>query len=91
MEHEVEKLRRAHSVRNNRSSRSKEETEILIEQGMRVPISVLNSCNETFTAADEKHQKISLKVVCQIYLISVYLGKHTIILRHWSHGTFVSS
>ena len=68
MEHEVEELKRAHSVRNNRSSRSMEETEGLVEQGMRVPVSVLNSCNEPFTAADETHQKVSLIYLCQIYL-----------------------
>ena len=68
MEHEVKELRRAHSVRNNRSSWSMEETEGLVELGMRVPVSVLNSCNESFTAADEKHQKVSLIFLCQIYL-----------------------
>ncbi|KAI6109939.1 hypothetical protein F5141DRAFT_1064026 [Pisolithus sp. B1] len=28
------------------------------EQGMKIPISVLNNCNKSFTAADEKHQKV---------------------------------
>ena len=64
----MKELRRAHSVRNNRSSRSMEETEGLVELGMRVPVSVLNSCNESFTAANEKHQKVSLIFLCQIYL-----------------------
>ena len=68
MEHEVEELRRAHSVRNNRSSRNREETQDLFEQGMRVPASVLNSCNESFTAADEKRQKVSLIFLCYAFL-----------------------
>ncbi|KIM51647.1 hypothetical protein SCLCIDRAFT_37742, partial [Scleroderma citrinum Foug A] len=59
MEHEVEALRRVHSVRSTGNSRSMIETEDLCEQGMRVPVSVLDSCNESFTAADEKRQKIS--------------------------------
>ncbi|KAG1721916.1 hypothetical protein EDB19DRAFT_1930382 [Suillus lakei] len=30
------------------------------EEGMRVPVSVLNGCGESFIAADEKHEKASL-------------------------------
>jgi len=37
-----------------------EESEDLCEQGMRVPVSVLDGCNESFTAADEKRQKVCL-------------------------------
>ena len=68
----MEELRRAHLVRNNRSSRHREKTQDLCEQGMRVPAFVLNSCNESFTAADEKCQKVSLIFLCyaslQIYI-----------------------
>ena len=72
MEHEVEALRRVHSVRSTRNSQSMIETEDLCEQRMRVPVSVLDSCNESFTAADEKHQKVSIiflyQVTLQIYM-----------------------
>ena len=72
MEHEVEALRRVHSVRSTRNSRSMVETEDLLEQGMRVPVSVLDSCNDSFTAADEKRQKVSIiflyQVTLQIYM-----------------------
>ena len=68
MEHEVEELRRVHSVRSTRNSRSMVETEDLLEQGMRVPVSVLDSCNDSFTAADEKRQKVSLIFLCQVTL-----------------------
>ena len=68
MEHEVEELRRVHSVRSTRNCRSMVETEDLLEQGMRVPVSVLDSCNDSFTAADEKHQKVSLIFLCQVTL-----------------------
>ena len=77
MEYEVEELRR---VRNNRSSRNREETQDLFEQGMRVPASVLNSCNESFTAADEKRQKVSLIFWHYASFTNLYLGKHTILL-----------
>ena len=68
MEHEVEALRRVHSVRSTRNSRSMIETEGLCEQGMRVPVSVLDSCDESFTAADEKRQKVSIIFLYQITL-----------------------
>ena len=68
MEHEVEELRRVHSVRSIRNSRSMVETEDLLKQGMRVPVSVLDSCNDSFTAADEKRQKVSLIFLCQVTL-----------------------
>ena len=68
MEHEVEELRRVHSVRSTRNCRSMVETEDLLEQGMRVPVSVLDSCNDSFTTADEKHQKVSLIFLCQVTL-----------------------
>ena len=72
MEHEVEALRRVHSVRSTRNSRSMIETEDLCEQRMRVPVSVLDSCNESFTAADENCQKVSIiflyQVTLQIYI-----------------------
>ena len=79
MEHEVEELRRVHSVRSTRNSRSMVETEDLLEQGMRVPVSVLDSCNDSFTAADEKRQKVSLIFVSG-YFTNLYLGKHTVLL-----------
>ena len=60
----MEELRRVHSVRNNRSFRNREGIQDLFEQGMRVPAFVLNSCNESFTAADGKHQKVSLIFLC---------------------------
>ena len=68
MEHEVEELRKVHSVRSTRNSRSMVETEDLLEQGMRVPVSVLDSCNDSFTAADKKRQKVSLIFLCQVTL-----------------------
>ena len=68
MEHEVKELRRVHSVRSTRNSRSMVETEDLLKQGMRVPVSVLDSCNDSFTAADEKCQKVSLIFLCQVTL-----------------------
>ena len=60
MEHEVEELRGTKTSRSNRVYRGMEESEDLCEQGMRVPVSVLDGCNESFTAADEKRQKVCL-------------------------------
>ncbi|KIM56448.1 hypothetical protein SCLCIDRAFT_1146700 [Scleroderma citrinum Foug A] len=57
MEHEVEELRRSQPLRN-RAARGIVETEDLCEHGMRVPTSVLDGCDESFTAADEKCQKV---------------------------------
>ncbi|KAI6096295.1 hypothetical protein EDD16DRAFT_1500636, partial [Pisolithus croceorrhizus] len=41
------------------SKRKHRDEEDGFEQGMKIPISVLNTCNESFTATDEKHQKAS--------------------------------
>ncbi|KIM51641.1 hypothetical protein SCLCIDRAFT_33285 [Scleroderma citrinum Foug A] len=58
MKHEVEEVRRSQtSRRSNRVYKGMAASEDLYEQGMRVHVSVLDGCNESFTAADEKHQK----------------------------------
>ncbi|KAG2101584.1 uncharacterized protein F5147DRAFT_746952 [Suillus discolor] len=45
--------------RRTRASRAEEE-EDRYEEGMRVPVSVLNGCGESFVAADKKREKASL-------------------------------
>jgi hypothetical protein len=32
-----------------------------VERGMKVPVSILEACNDSFTAANEKQQKASMK------------------------------
>ncbi|KAL4061864.1 hypothetical protein V8B97DRAFT_2027067 [Scleroderma yunnanense] len=61
MEDEVEELQGAQSsLRRKRILRSVAQTELdQYEQGMKIPVSVLDGCNESFMAADEKHQKAS--------------------------------
>ncbi|KAI6114554.1 hypothetical protein F5141DRAFT_1188004 [Pisolithus sp. B1] len=65
MECEVDSLRKkkpsfADERRGGYASKRKHrDEEDGFEQGMKIPISVLNTCNESFTAADEKHQKAS--------------------------------
>ena len=64
MEHEVEEVRRSQtSRRSNRVYKGMAVSEDLYEQGMRVPVSVLDGCNESFTAADEKCQKVCLTFI----------------------------
>ncbi|KAI6012819.1 hypothetical protein F5J12DRAFT_904852 [Pisolithus orientalis] len=45
--------------RSGQSSKKNCGDEDRFEQGMRIPPSVLKGCNESFTAADERHQKAS--------------------------------
>ncbi|KAI6138655.1 hypothetical protein BKA82DRAFT_3989820, partial [Pisolithus tinctorius] len=62
MECEVEWLRRTKASVQKRSGQSSKKNcgdEDRFEQGMRIPPSVLKGCNESFTAADERHQKAS--------------------------------
>ncbi|KAI6156644.1 hypothetical protein BKA82DRAFT_4325514 [Pisolithus tinctorius] len=63
MECEVEGLRRTKASMQKRSGQSSKKNcgdEDRFEQGMRIPPSVLKGCNESFTAADERRQKVSL-------------------------------
>lgn len=63
----MEELQRSQPSRN-RAARGIVETEDSCEHGMRVPTSVLDGCNESFTAADEKRQKVCLKLsMCQFF------------------------
>ncbi|KAI6097143.1 hypothetical protein EV401DRAFT_2062187 [Pisolithus croceorrhizus] len=63
MECEVASLRKKKPSMQRRSGygsrRNHRDEEDEYELGMRIPTSVLKSCNESFTAADEKHQKAS--------------------------------
>ncbi|KAI6015742.1 hypothetical protein BKA83DRAFT_4060677 [Pisolithus microcarpus] len=63
MESEVDSLRKKKPSVQRRSGyvskRHHKDEEDGFEQGMRIPTSVLQNCNESFTAADEKHQKAS--------------------------------
>ncbi|KAI6029186.1 hypothetical protein BKA83DRAFT_4461857 [Pisolithus microcarpus] len=52
MESEVDSLRKKNLLHHK-------DEEDGFEQGMRIPTSVLQNCNESFTAADEKRQKAS--------------------------------
>ena len=61
MEAEVKALRKERS-KSSRSTKRKQgptmETEDGYEEGMRIPTSVLEGCNESFIAADEKREKV---------------------------------
>ncbi|KIK77174.1 hypothetical protein PAXRUDRAFT_167611 [Paxillus rubicundulus Ve08.2h10] len=57
MEAFVKVKRQSHSKK--RKGQSPEDTLDGYEEGMRVPISVLDGCGELFLAANEKHQKAS--------------------------------
>ncbi|KIK14542.1 hypothetical protein PISMIDRAFT_116847, partial [Pisolithus microcarpus 441] len=63
MESEVDSLRKKKPSVQRRSGyvskRHHKDEEDGFEQGMRIPTSVLQNCNESFTAADEKCQKAS--------------------------------
>ncbi|KAI6039182.1 hypothetical protein EDC04DRAFT_2568813 [Pisolithus marmoratus] len=62
MEHEVNSLRKMRSSvqkSGHASKRHHRDEDDGFEQGMRIPTSVLKGCNESFTAADERHQKAS--------------------------------
>ena len=61
MKHEVEELQKSQPSRKG-TSRGIMKREDSYEKGMRVPDSVLDGCNESFTAADEKCQKVCLKL-----------------------------
>ncbi|KIJ06955.1 hypothetical protein PAXINDRAFT_19841 [Paxillus involutus ATCC 200175] len=58
MEVHVERCRSKGKERGRRALRPSED-EDRVEEGMRVPASVLNSCGESFVAADEKREKAS--------------------------------
>ncbi|KAG2048979.1 hypothetical protein BDR06DRAFT_1070368 [Suillus hirtellus] len=49
------------------------------EEGMRVPVSVLNGCGESFVAADEKHEKASTCFVTNTGLMAL-LCRHDCVL-----------
>ncbi|KAI6143416.1 hypothetical protein BKA82DRAFT_4331278 [Pisolithus tinctorius] len=64
MEHEVNELRKSKSSTQRRSGQALKKNylgdgEDEFEEGMRITMSVLKGCNESFTAADERHQKAS--------------------------------
>ncbi|KAI5991680.1 hypothetical protein F5J12DRAFT_727241, partial [Pisolithus orientalis] len=65
MEHEVNKLQKSKSstqwrIRQALKKNYLGDGEDELEEGMRITMSVLKGCNESFTAADERHQKVSL-------------------------------
>ena len=49
------------------------------EAGMKVPISVLNGCQESFTAADEKREKASTTFFADTRLMAI-LCRHDCVL-----------
>jgi hypothetical protein len=51
----------------------------LVEDGMRVPASVLDACNDSFTAADERRKKASTKQFADTGLM-VLVCRHDIVL-----------
>ncbi|KIO01187.1 hypothetical protein M404DRAFT_150698, partial [Pisolithus tinctorius Marx 270] len=55
MEHEVNELRSGQALKKNYLGDGEDE----FEEGMRITMSVLKGCNESFTAADERCQKAS--------------------------------
>ncbi|KAI6012897.1 hypothetical protein BKA83DRAFT_4466295 [Pisolithus microcarpus] len=64
MECEVDGLRKSRSSVQRRSGQSLKRNHLgneddVFEEGMRITTSVLKGCNESFTAADERHQKAS--------------------------------
>ncbi|KAI5986077.1 hypothetical protein F5J12DRAFT_709117, partial [Pisolithus orientalis] len=64
MEHEVNELSKSKSSTQRRSGQPLKKNylgdgEDEFEEGMRITMSVLKGCNESFTAADERHQKAS--------------------------------
>jgi len=61
MEAEVKALRKERSKSSTSSKRKQGptvETEDGYEDGMRIPTSVLEGCNDSFIAADEKREKV---------------------------------
>lgn len=64
--------------RRTRASRAEEE-EDRYEEGMRVPVSVLNGCGESFVAADEKREKASTRFFTDTGLMAL-LCRHDRVL-----------
>ncbi|KAG2106897.1 hypothetical protein BD769DRAFT_1630671 [Suillus cothurnatus] len=64
--------------RRTRASRAQEE-EDRYEEGMRVPVSVLNGCGESFVAADEKREKASTRFFTDTGLMAL-LCRHDRVL-----------
>ncbi|KAI5993141.1 hypothetical protein F5J12DRAFT_786017 [Pisolithus orientalis] len=68
MEHEVNELQKSKSSTQRRSGQPLKKNylgdgEDEFEEGMRITMSVLKGCNESFTAADERHQKYFMPLV----------------------------
>ncbi|KAG2741777.1 hypothetical protein P692DRAFT_20879912 [Suillus brevipes Sb2] len=64
--------------RRTRASRAEEEDD-RYEEGMRVPVSVLNGCGESFVAADEKREKASTRFFTDTGLMAL-LCRHDRVL-----------
>jgi hypothetical protein len=61
MEDHVSDCRRGGAGTRKRPRQPVEEVPDGYENGMRIPVSVLDGCNESFVAADEKREKASTR------------------------------
>jgi hypothetical protein len=90
MEAEVKTLRKERSKSSTSTKRKQgltTETDDGYEEGMRIPTSVLEGCNESFIAADEKREKVWSPLGISLLLSQLSsAGEHSIFLRHGCYG-----
>ncbi|KIJ59576.1 hypothetical protein HYDPIDRAFT_100532 [Hydnomerulius pinastri MD-312] len=78
MEAHTERCRSKGKERGRRASRPSEEDD-RVEEGMQVPASVLDSCRDSFIAADEKREKASTNFFADTGLMAL-LCRHDHVL-----------
>ncbi|KAI6098777.1 hypothetical protein EV401DRAFT_2061976 [Pisolithus croceorrhizus] len=80
MECEVDGLQKSRSSVQRRSGQSLKRNHLgneddVFEEGMRITTSVLKGCNESFTAADERHQKASTQFFSDTGVMALLSGE----------------